>query len=198
MKARPSQASAAASPSLGSCSSTWTTDRRLPPAGLPEPPGAARQPRAEDCPKCQALAALLGVFNRATASPAARHRRSSPARVRSARPCQLWAHRRTQLRIPSSRSRLSAVATARSHTGFWVAISPSARIVASVRRAGTLHHRIASPEAGKSSAGVRRNPRNGRTTLVPSARWTSTLRGPVRILMAAASMNPGAGSFWEI
>jgi hypothetical protein len=134
MKARPSQASAAASPSLGSCSSTWTTDRRLPPAGLPEPPGAARQPRAEDCPKCQALAALLGVFNRATASPAARHRRSSPARVRSARPCQLWAHRRTQLRIPSSRSRLSAVATARSHTGFWVAISPSARIAASVRR----------------------------------------------------------------
>ena len=45
--------------------------------------------------------------------------------------------------------------------GFWVAISPSARIAASVRRAGTLHHRIASPEAGKSSGGVRRSPRVG-------------------------------------
>jgi hypothetical protein len=51
----------------------------------------------------------------ATASLAARRKLVSCSSTK--RPsCQLWAHRRTQLRIPSSRSRLSAVATARSHT----------------------------------------------------------------------------------
>ena len=52
--------------------------------------------------------------------------------------------------------------------------------------------RYPSIERHYQSARVSQRRRNGRTNLVPSVRWMNTLRGPVRILMAAASMKAGA------